>query len=92
MIYDRLNNCEQYYSLNEKFEKAFNFLKNTDLKAIPDGSYEIDGKEIYANVQSLKTKLVEDKKWEDADNYAEKVLDLNPENAEAYLVKLISNS
>ena len=33
--------------------------------------------------------FLEDKKWEDADNYAEKVLDLNPENAEAYLVKLM---
>ena len=64
MIYDRLNNCEQYYALGEKFKKAFEFLKNTDLNSIEDGSYEIDGKEIYANIQSLKTKPIEEKKWE----------------------------
>ena len=64
MIFDRLNNCEQYYSLNDKFKIAFEFLKNTDLKTIKDGSYEISGKEIYANVQTLKTKNPEQKKWE----------------------------
>ena len=64
MIYDRLKNKEQYYTLHKNFKKAFEFLANTDLKNIEDGSYEIDGKAIYANVQSLKTKLVEDKKWE----------------------------
>lgn len=69
MIYDRLSNCEQYYILGEKFKKAFEFLKNTDLKSIEDGSYEIDGKEIYANVQSLKTKPIEEKKWEVHRNY-----------------------
>ena len=64
MIYDRLNNCKQYYILGEKFKKAFEFLKNTDLNSIEDGSYEIDGKKIYANIQSLKTKPIEEKKWE----------------------------
>lgn len=64
MIYDKLNNCEQYYVLGDKFKKAFDFIKNTDLLAISDGSYEIQGKEIYANVQSLKTKPIEEKKWE----------------------------
>lgn len=64
MIYDRLSNSKQYDVLGEKFKKAFDFLKNTDLKNIKDGSYEISGKEIYANVQSLKTKPIEEKKWE----------------------------
>lgn len=64
MIYDRLSNCEQYFILGEKFKKAFEFLKNTDLNNIEDGSYEILGKEIYANIQSLKTKPLEEKKWE----------------------------
>lgn len=34
--------------------------------------------------------FLEDGKWTDADNYAEKALDLDPQNAEAYLVKLMS--
>jgi len=64
MIYDRLSNCEQYYILGDKFKKAFEFLKNTNLTTLANGSCEIDGKEIYANVQSLKTKPIEEKKWE----------------------------
>ena len=56
--------CEQYYAMNEKFKTAFEFLTNTDLINLEDGSYEIQGREIYVNIQSLKTKPVEDKKWE----------------------------
>ncbi|MBE7707560.1 MAG: DUF386 domain-containing protein [Cyanobacteria bacterium SIG27] len=64
MIYDKLSNCEQYFALGEKFKKAFNFLKNTDFTSIEDGSYEIDGKDFYVNIQSLQTKPIEEKKWE----------------------------
>ncbi|MBQ8634925.1 YhcH/YjgK/YiaL family protein [bacterium] len=64
MIFDNLKNKKLYYSLHKNFEKAFDFLANTDLKNLPDGKYEIDGNEIYANVQSLKTKPQEEKKWE----------------------------
>ena len=34
--------------------------------------------------------FLEDKDWESADDYCEKVLDLEPENAEAYLGKLLA--
>lgn len=64
MIYDRLKNAQQYYLLGEKMKKGFEFLMNSDLLNLPDGRYEIDGNEIYANVQSLTTKNKEDKKWE----------------------------
>ena len=64
MIFDRLKNASQYYVLGEKIKKGFDFLINTDLKSLPDGKYEIDGNEIFANVQTLKTKAKEDKKWE----------------------------
>lgn len=64
MIFDNLKNNELYYCLNKNFKKAFDFLSNTDLESLPDGRYEINGDIIYANVQSLKTKPIEDKKWE----------------------------
>ena len=63
MIFDSLANCKQYYNL-ANLKEGFEFLKNTDLKNLPDGSYKIDGDRIFANVQSLKTKPKEDKKWE----------------------------
>ncbi len=64
MIFDKLNNAKQYYCLGEKIQKGFEFLLNEDLKTLPDGRYEILGNEIYANVQSLKTKNKNFKKWE----------------------------
>ena len=64
MIFDKLNNLKQYFLLNDKFIKAFEFLQNQDLKTLSDGKYEICGNEIYANVQSLKTKNQNLKKWE----------------------------
>lgn len=64
MITDRLKNAKQYYALGEKLQKGFEFLLNNDLMAFDDGRYEIDGNEIYANVQSLKTKSESEKKWE----------------------------
>lgn len=64
MIFDRLNNASQYDVLGQKIKKGFEFLINTDLKTLPEGKYEIKGNEIFANVQSLKTKPKEDKKWE----------------------------
>ena len=63
MIYDSLENCEQYYDL-DKLKIGFEFLKNTDLNSLKDGSYEIEGDIVFANVQSLKTKPKSDKKWE----------------------------
>ena len=46
-----------------------------------------------ANVDALLKRVfifLEDKAWKDADEYCEKVLDIDPENAEAYLGKLLS--
>ena len=64
MIFDRLSNCEQYFLLGEKIKKGFEFLLNNDLANLADGKYEILGDEIFANVQSLKTKDKSLKKWE----------------------------
>lgn len=64
MIFDNLDNAQQYYTLNEKIQKGFEFLKNTDLKNLNDGKYSIVEDKIYANVQSLKTKSKEEKRFE----------------------------
>ena len=64
MIFDRLNNAKQYFKLNENLKKGFDFLLNTDLENLQEGKYEIEGNEIYANVQTLETKNKADKKWE----------------------------
>lgn len=42
MIVDKLQRAERYYYLNENFEKAFEFVRNNDLKSFETGQYEID--------------------------------------------------
>ncbi|MBR2068768.1 MAG: YhcH/YjgK/YiaL family protein [Candidatus Gastranaerophilales bacterium] len=64
MIFDRLNNAKQYYSLNEKLKKGFDFLLNSDLANLKEGKHIIEGDTIYANVQTLTTKPISEQKWE----------------------------
>ena len=37
MIIDTINNAHKYYSIHPLFEKAFTFIKETDLENAPDG-------------------------------------------------------
>lgn len=56
MIIDKLENAEFYYGLGEKYQKAFEFLKNTDMKNIENGKHDINGDEIFVSVQDYQTK------------------------------------
>ena len=49
-IFGKLAECEKYLGINPLFEKAFAFLKRTDLAALPAGRQEIDGDRCWANV------------------------------------------
>ena len=60
MLTTNLDLAEKYDYLGEKFKKAFAFLKNTDLAALPVGNVPIDGDDIYANVQSYVTMAPEE--------------------------------
>lgn len=69
MVFDTLKNCAEYYSLHEKFEKAFDFIKNATATELAVGKYEIDGKELYASVQEYNSKNPADGKFEAHKNY-----------------------
>ena len=51
--------------------RALDFLKNTDLKALPGGRHEIEGDMMYANVDDVETKLFETTKPESHRNYVD---------------------
>ena len=55
MIKDSIKRAETYYNISENLKKGFEWIKNNDLKNMPDGRYEISD-EIYANLQSYQTK------------------------------------
>ena len=49
-IFGKLSESERYLGINPLFEKAFAFLKRTDLATLPSGRQEIDGDRCWANV------------------------------------------
>jgi len=64
MIFDQLKNSEIYFPINEKFKKAFDYLKSVDFTNTEPGKYEIEGEDIYAIVQQYDTKPLTSAKWE----------------------------
>ena len=64
MIIDKIENSHLYTGLNEKIKKAFDYIRNTDLKNIEPGRYEIDGDNVFALISEYKTKLESNGKLE----------------------------
>lgn len=56
MILDSLKNKEQYVSLHPRFKQVFDFIDNTDVAALECGRHDIDGDNIFVNVQELDLK------------------------------------
>ena len=55
-IADSLANIGAYAKLGKNFAKAVEFLSRKDLKSLPNGRYELDGKDAYAMVQEATLK------------------------------------
>lgn len=64
MIIDVLKNADLYREVNNKFNKAFNFLRSMDLLKLNPGKYEIEGTSIYAIVDNYFTRPKEEGVWE----------------------------
>ncbi|MDR0540668.1 MAG: YhcH/YjgK/YiaL family protein [Dysgonamonadaceae bacterium] len=69
MILDLLKNTTRYELLNPRFKQAFDFLKTADLTALPLGKMELDGKNLYVNVQEVEGKTPEIARMETHDDY-----------------------
>jgi len=51
IIVDQIANAEKYFGLHPGFEKAFAFLRRSDLVQLPVGRYEIDGDRLFCKIQ-----------------------------------------
>jgi biofilm protein TabA len=56
--------AKQYNRNKVSWDKAFAYLKETNLDSITPGKYAIDGDNVYAIVSEGKPKLLEEIKWE----------------------------
>ncbi|MDK2964456.1 MULTISPECIES: YhcH/YjgK/YiaL family protein [Lacrimispora] len=73
MIFDTAKNLDFYRNLGVegRYAKAVDFLKNTDLEKLKPGKYEIDGKNVFANVVEYTTIPWEEAKFEAHHNYTD---------------------
>jgi YhcH/YjgK/YiaL family protein len=60
-----------YNRNKERWDKAFEYLKNTDLKSLENKRHDIDGDNIYAIVSEYLTKNIEDAKFEAHKKYVD---------------------
>lgn len=64
MVFDHLQNASRYFHLNTGFQRAFEFLSSNDIPNMENGTYEIDGDEVFAIVNSYNTEFEEGRVWE----------------------------
>jgi biofilm protein TabA len=71
MILDRLNQHALYRHLNPRLAVAFDALLSRQIIGASDGTYEIDGRNVFAIVQRYTTKPREQGRWEAHRRYAD---------------------
>jgi len=59
----------EYYKNKERWDKAFAFLKNTDLNSLPKSKVELDGQNLFYTIDSYTTKNPEDARFESHKEY-----------------------
>ncbi len=71
MVFDNVKNISLYEGLGDNFKKATDFIKNTDLKSLENGTVEIDGKKVFAKVMDVKLNEACYNNWEAHKKYAD---------------------
>ena len=63
MIFDIADNIENYFEPGDDVYAAIEFVTNFDMTK-PDGTYEIDGEDVFAIVQTVTTENASDRQFE----------------------------
>jgi len=64
MIVDHIRNCYLYRCVSPRIARAFDYLRDTDLKSLAVGTVELDGSLLYAIIQEYETIPPEQGRWE----------------------------
>ncbi len=64
MILDRLENAALYRPLGPRIAAALDWLRATDIAALAEGRYELEGDRLAAIVQRYRTKPLPKARWE----------------------------
>jgi YhcH/YjgK/YiaL family protein len=71
MVIDRIAHANLYVSLGPRVARALDYLQQTDVAALAPGTYELDGRRLYAMIQEYTTKPLDQGKWEAHIRYAD---------------------
>ena len=71
MILDRLETSLAYAQLGMRFASALAYLRETDLENLPDGTHEVQGRDVFAIVQAYPPKPRAQGRWEAHRDYAD---------------------
>jgi len=71
MIIDSLKNAGDYEALGPGFAKAFAYLRSDRPMTDPLGSHELDGKDLFVNVEAYQSKPIEQGRFEAHRKYAD---------------------
>ena len=77
MLYDRLENIEQYTGLFENLDTAIAYITEHDLDELPEGRTDIDGDKVYVKVTESDTAPSEDREFEMHEKYIDIQIDLS---------------
>lgn len=75
MIYDNLENLNQYYGLFERLDTAIEFIENTDLAALPLGRTDV-AEGVFVTVMDVQTTPGEGRPFETHSRYMDLQMDL----------------
>lgn len=64
MILDQLEKLDCYRGLSKNLDRAIDFLKMSNMKALSDGSHQVDSDRVLANVMTYETKPLVEGKFE----------------------------
>ncbi len=53
MILDRLDRACTYYALHRHFTRAFEYLRDTDLRRLAPGRHDLDGDQLYVSIDHV---------------------------------------
>ena len=69
MLYDTLENLNQYTGLFPNLDKAIDFIEGNDVSALPLGRTEIDGDDVYVTVMEAEPTPGEGRAFETHSRY-----------------------
>lgn len=64
MIFGNIKDEKYYDFLPENLKKCFKYMKEHDLSTLEKGSYEIEGKELFVNIENYDTVTRQERFWE----------------------------